>query len=74
MSRAVSLLPIFVSNGMLWGNLYLYIPDNCKLKGYIVLSKYGYSKTQWGESRCKGEELNVTEPCEKLKQTAEPNI
>jgi len=58
---------------MLCGNLYLYIPDNCKLKGYIVLSKYGYSKTM-GESRCKGEELKVTEPCEKLIQTAEPNI
>jgi hypothetical protein len=27
-----------------------------------------------GESRCKGEELNITEPCGKLKQTAEPII
>jgi len=59
---------------MLWGNLYLYIPDNCKLKGYIVLSKYGYSKTQWGESRYKGEKVKVTKPCEKLIQTAESNI
>jgi len=39
---------------MLWGNLYLHIPDNCKLKGYIVLSKYGYSKTQWGKADAKG--------------------
>jgi hypothetical protein len=39
---------------MLWGNLYLYIPDNCKLKGYTVLSKYGYSNTQWGKADAKG--------------------
>jgi hypothetical protein len=39
---------------MLWGNLYLYIPDNYKLKGYTVLSKYGYSKTQWGKADAKG--------------------
>jgi hypothetical protein len=66
MSRAVSLLPLCVSNGMLWGNLYLYIPDNCKLKGYIVLSKYDYSKTQWGKADTKGKNCKSQNPVRSL--------
>jgi hypothetical protein len=66
MSRAIHVLLICVSYGMVWGNLCFTFQATVNLKRYIVLSKYGYSKNSRGKQRCKGEELNVTEPCEKI--------
>jgi hypothetical protein len=66
MSRAIYVLPICVSYGMVWGNLCFTFQTTVILKRYTVLSKHGYSKNNGGKQRCNQEELNVAEPCEKL--------